>query len=763
MIPMYDGSLSETEAQADFVVVQHGFTDTEEGNVYVTPFWIEHCMEVMKYVPPNKLAVDTTYLLGAFMPREHFAAIPGMSAVHACVTTGTGGTQTVEEAAERGAIIRLVELVGGICEERMSKKATTHLICSSIPQRVHRDGSKYQSAVKWKKTIIVTPRWLEACLTAGRMVDPDEFHPDCSTTAFIKYEHQKEDEDDIEPSWKSAKQSPRLVTTKSQPEDHFSQLSQGSQLCTQDTRDFAQNLGKANSRVRRQHATLTVTNAPNGSRSQSGDSSWNDDGTSPKASLNLSGSKRNPPVAKRLKASSVGSRAGSANVKHSSQIGKKSASSQGRGVMSPPPALNSVPDELEMALDDVLGGDDDGLGDVLGDALEEDVALDMRNEEVQYSHPVVASEESSMQQRISRAALAKEFSLRGGEEEEDEEEDGGHEIVYERENEAKAVLMRGKDDSSGGDVYSHSLSGNAASKGQPVAPKTLVNDSRSTPMRGGSRRGQSEDKQAATPIASAAPGGTDRSAAHSEVGATQPMPMTSPLKVFMFSGLKQEVNLMYTHVLQRLGATITTKGTEFDTDCTHMIVGSMRVSEKVLGACARGVCFLKQTYVNESDCSSAFADESKHMWTMEGNADTDDVRAVEASMMWRDKLPPGCGCFHQMKAFTIFGAATVNKQHERLLRYGGAENVTKKLDGSSLPKGITHVFIDAKMDKDPLVIEAHKQLTAKRVPCLRPDFLRDFILFGPSKVHSLDAKYQVKLTEKNPSGPLKRSRSSTRR
>ena len=70
-----------------------------------------------------------------------------------------------------------------------------------------------------------------------------------------------------------------------------------------------------------------------------------------------------------------------------------------------------------------------------------------------------------------------------------------------------------------------------------------------------------------------------------EPGKTEPMPSSAPPalpRVFMFSSVKSDAALTYKHAVQKLGARVSDSAVEFDPECTHMVVGHMRISEKVL-------------------------------------------------------------------------------------------------------------------------------------------------------------------------------------
>lgn len=113
------------------------------------------------------------------------------------------------------------------------------------------------------------------------------------------------------------------------------------------------------------------------------------------------------------------------------------------------------PDELSMALaaleddaedDEARAMEDVGRDiDLAGEGAGLEAAVHEEGTEALMPSPVG----QLSAQRISRTALANEFSnsMGSGAEEisktDSDEDDGGHEVVYERENEAKAKLMRG--------------------------------------------------------------------------------------------------------------------------------------------------------------------------------------------------------------------------------------------------------------------------------------------------------------------------------
>ncbi|KAK3242036.1 hypothetical protein CYMTET_48253 [Cymbomonas tetramitiformis] len=119
----------------------------------VTVYWLQNC------IPSGVLHEPTGNIL--YTPLPHVVPMPCMKGVRVCVS------QYMDEL--RSEVERLCHLVGARYSEVFRKK-NTHLLCQVL------EGNKYDHAASWG-TPIVTHKWLQASVKAGKLEPPEPYRP----------------------------------------------------------------------------------------------------------------------------------------------------------------------------------------------------------------------------------------------------------------------------------------------------------------------------------------------------------------------------------------------------------------------------------------------------------------------------------------------------------------------------------------------------------------------------------------------------------
>eukprot|EP00657_Telonema_sp_P-1_P001838 TRINITY_DN14556_c0_g1_i1.p1 TRINITY_DN14556_c0_g1~~TRINITY_DN14556_c0_g1_i1.p1 ORF type:complete len:222 (+),score=47.62 TRINITY_DN14556_c0_g1_i1:200-865(+) len=188
----------------------------------------------------------------------------------------------------------------------------------------------------------------------------------------------------------------------------------------------------------------------------------------------------------------------------------------------------------------------------------------------------------------------------------------------------------------------------------------------------------------------------------------------------------------YTHVLRKLGGEVVEDSTD-EKRCTHMIVGTNRVTEKVFCAIARGVWLLEASFVEQSDIAGGFVSEEDHLCSLAAKtSDGTNVCVAHAAREWERKLRGGGSAFQDQKVIACLGSNAVACSYRRLLLQNGATIVPHTgSDLDSVKKIRSHGFSFALFE--PSIkgsFAAELLVVAKKagLKCVKPVYLKDFIL-----------------------------------
>ena len=139
-------------------------------------------------------------------------------------------------------------------------------------------------------------------------------------------------------------------------------------------------------------------------------------------------------------------------------------------------------------------------------------------------------------------------------------------------------------------------------------------------------------------------------------------------------------------IIRRLGAEMS-RGNAFDRNCTHVIVsgdgnGSLRRTEKMLGALAAGRPLLTEGFLEASDAAGAFVDEEQ----------------FECRSMFPSLLPMRRAlCFAKVCATVLSTGDEKRQGLERILQAGGARIVPTSVSDTA---SVSHVIVPAGGEED---------------------------------------------------------------
>ncbi|KAJ1975271.1 protein kinase activating protein dpb11 [Dimargaris verticillata] len=160
--------------------------------------------------------------------------------------------------------------------------------------------------------------------------------------------------------------------------------------------------------------------------------------------------------------------------------------------------------------------------------------------------------------------------------------------------------------------------------------------------------------------------------------------VSPPKRVFQFSSVPPTRRKRFTRIVDQLGGKVV-EHDGFSQECTHLVVGYLTRSEKVIASIAAGIWVLEPKFLEESANHGQFLDETKYQWTDEADIPPDEASLALAVRQWRQALAevpqvPGqrVGAFSSWRTLVC---ATGAKQasYERLLEAGGATVTTLKL------------------------------------------------------------------------------------
>ena len=159
-------------------------------------------------------------------------------------------------------------------------------------------------------------------------------------------------------------------------------------------------------------------------------------------------------------------------------------------------------------------------------------------------------------------------------------------------------------------------------------------------------------------------------------------------------------------IIRRLGAEVS-RGNNFDTKCTHVIVsgdgnGSLRRTEKMLGALAAGRPLLTENFLEASDAAGAFVDEQQF-----------ECRSMFPSLLPIIRAP----CFAKVCAAVLSKGDEKRRGLERILQAGGARIIPTSV--STQQASVSHVIVPAGGEDDLAAADARKLRQLQRQDGMR--------------------------------------------
>ncbi|CAB4009329.1 SMC5-SMC6 complex localization factor 1-like [Paramuricea clavata] len=207
-------------------------------------------------------------------------------------------------------------------------------------------------------------------------------------------------------------------------------------------------------------------------------------------------------------------------------------------------------------------------------------------------------------------------------------------------------------------------------------------------------------------------------------------------KRFQLTSLPSEEKQRLAGYIKQLGGTFIDTQI-FSKQVTHVICGKANRGEKYLGGCALGKWVLQKEFVEDSYKQGSWLNEEKYEWTsdiLDAGTAKKLAPLYNAPRKWRLALQnTKAGAFKSWNAIVHIQDNKMKKAYERLLEAGDATIFKKKIsfqDSSSLPKDLTHVFVETKLRGDVLHLESKGIV---EIAVHSPDYIPEYIIKGPKE------------------------------
>ena len=182
-------------------------------------------------------------------------------------------------------------------------------------------------------------------------------------------------------------------------------------------------------------------------------------------------------------------------------------------------------------------------------------------------------------------------------------------------------------------------------------------------------------------------------------------------RVFLLTAIAAGDKVKYMRAIQSLGGT-TIASREYDTRCTHVLVGTPTRSEKYLGGCAGGKWLMKTEYVDACARAGVWLDERPYEWgagSDDGpNSGIEYGDLAKASRAWRKYLSTrrrvagaaAAGAFISWRVGLVVESGKA-AGIARLIKAGGG-SVAEDWLAAAERDDLTHVFFDVVKQGDAI-------------------------------------------------------------
>ncbi|XP_058451555.1 DNA topoisomerase 2-binding protein 1-A [Malaya genurostris] len=217
--------------------------------------------------------------------------------------------------------------------------------------------------------------------------------------------------------------------------------------------------------------------------------------------------------------------------------------------------------------------------------------------------------------------------------------------------------------------------------------------------------------------------------------------------VVLISGVNDQQRPDLMEKVQQLGGELSTRPTEYDPSCTHIVCGKPNRGEKILSGIAAGKWLLCTKYLHDSCKAGYFLNEEPYEW---GNPQAIDLPPLEpqeklvakAAYNWRLKISREAGKHDGVfTGFRVLLLAPKKEQFIRLLQSGGGFviNVDPPFVNSEEAMSATHCFVDKKVKINP---RDHKALAEAGIIVMSIMYLNAYLT---SETLPDPAKYRMEI------------------
>ncbi|XP_058825988.1 DNA topoisomerase 2-binding protein 1 [Topomyia yanbarensis] len=217
--------------------------------------------------------------------------------------------------------------------------------------------------------------------------------------------------------------------------------------------------------------------------------------------------------------------------------------------------------------------------------------------------------------------------------------------------------------------------------------------------------------------------------------------------VIVISGVNDQQRPELMEMVKQLGGELSTKPTEYDPACTHIVCGKPNRGEKILSGIAAGKWLLCTKYLHDSCKAGYFLNEEPYEW---GNPKATDLPLLEqqeklvskAAYNWRQKIAREAGKHDGVfTGFRVLLLAPKKEQFVRLLQSGGGLviNVEPPFVNSQQAMTATHCFVDKKVK---INARDHKALAEAGIVVMSIMYLNAYLT---SETLPEPAKYRLEI------------------
>ncbi|XP_022101976.1 SMC5-SMC6 complex localization factor protein 1-like isoform X2 [Acanthaster planci] len=196
---------------------------------------------------------------------------------------------------------------------------------------------------------------------------------------------------------------------------------------------------------------------------------------------------------------------------------------------------------------------------------------------------------------------------------------------------------------------------------------------------------------------------------------------------FLLSGFPDHEKMTLADSISRLGGRYL-DSKMFVPECTHVVSVRPMRSEKYLCGCAAGKWIVTPEYIKASLAAGQWLEEEPYIWGNDKLADSDEPFSsmAWAPKRWRTHIQQTNRW--AFSGWTVIILVTSNNNrpavYKRLIECGGGVVLSQRLpikEPDNLAKLLTYAFVDKCFE------EKVRPLRERRVPCLAPEFIAEFL------------------------------------